>query len=542
MHVNRLAFIAFVGLLTGFPLAANAQGAIDNCISGIDALAATASNHGTEVADRNAAKSLALNCEKAEQQAAQSPTIRLATARALIWAGRSDAAVVRLEQIIDTGDQEAADLAAGVCARGLGTPRVQGATCGWMMQYPPSDPAIALAAGQRLLQNGAGEAAMCAIGIAAEGGDQTAADLAATTCLAFDPADLTAITNTHPAYAGLDPAFVAALSCEAAYIALPDGDPRTAEAGFNFATAMTFFDDYASAGGALLELAGSQDPNVAGRAADAAMQLCTALAGDPNDPNIGANGVADHELIVPRALPICEVAAYVAPTEGEMHYNLSRAYAMNGEPGAADAAWVEAERLGYPLATGPSNYQVPGAAGPVGGPQVLGPGGQMAVNLFNRPEWINAFYTGDLAPLLQDRGGVILYLKALMQPFEDPSVWFKAGSQFQLAQDYGLMPQLELKMASDPDVIGGLANTGLEATLGGLKCLAGERRQQINQNVMDPGREIAAWMGCMMSPLTDLKILTRHGEQDGIRLVEVFNSNPGEFMRVYEGIKKFVYR
>ena len=96
---------------------AGAQGAIDRCVRGVDGLAPGATAFGTKVADSTRAQSVAQDCETAKQQAGQSPMLRLATARALVWAGREDAALVRLEQIIGS-NQGAADLAASLCARG----------------------------------------------------------------------------------------------------------------------------------------------------------------------------------------------------------------------------------------------------------------------------------------------------------------------------------------------------------------------------------------------------------------------------------------
>ena len=52
----------------------------------------------------------------------------------------------------------------------------------------------------------AGGAALSAIGVAAQAGDQDAIKAASDFCLAFDPNNLTAITQSNAAFAKLDPA------------------------------------------------------------------------------------------------------------------------------------------------------------------------------------------------------------------------------------------------------------------------------------------------------------------------------------------------
>lgn len=536
--IQRIPLLArFILAMTLFD-SAFAKDEVDVCLQGVDALLATASDYGTRVSDTARAKSIAQACESAEQQAPQSTSLKLATARALVWAGRHDAALVRLEQIMEA-EQSASDLSAGLCAQGAGSQRVVSTTCDWVSSYPPSDPALALAAGQRLLKTGSAEAGLTAIGLAAQGGDQQAIRFATQSCLSFDPAD-PAHPLPDPAFKSVDPVFVAALSCEAAFTSLDENAQEWAGCGFNYVSAMTYFDNYAGVGGALLDLAQSADSTTSQRAIDTAVSLCTALAGDPRDSNVGASGVEDHQVIIDRALPACETAAFVAPSQGAMHYNLSRVYGLSGDTSGADEAYAEAERLGYALATGSSPYGGGNPGGGSGSAAVLSPSGGIAFDKFQRGDWIRALHDRDTNTLVADRTQVILYLQALVSTLHDEQVWFRVGTQYQLLLDPSLDVKLGAVSITDSQFMSDVTGMGLNIGLDWLKEFAAARKSTTERGVIDPVYEMTQSNKALMKGVVPLNVLANQAKQDGYRLLELYTASEPDFVSVYSGIKAFV--
>ena len=174
------------------------------------------------------------------------------------------------------------------------------------------------------------------------------------------------------------------------------------------------------AGGALYDPLPGTDTAMRAKPSTLLSIFAWPLAGDPNDPAVGSLGVEDHEISVERAQPICEVAAYTAPGEPSLHYNLARVYALQGDQASADAAFAEAQRLGYALATGQ------GAPTTVWCHLGARAGRQFAFEDFNRETWIRAFHAGDMATLEGGENPVLIYLQALLEPLESPTAYFRA--------------------------------------------------------------------------------------------------------------------
>lgn len=499
--------------------------AIDNCVDETARLDATTSDNGITLPS-GGSSSLAGDCEAALQQNTQSTALRLNLVKALIWDGRESSAAVHIELLLGSDrEDEALELATALCAYTRGSPPVVAQTCEWGADYGFDDPFLAHKAAENSLANNKPDLGLRVMAQAAQSGSAEAVTYLNQLCDGFtlSGGNTNASTSHPPALSALDPAYVSAIACEAAFYSTAEGDAMWADRGFKYAEAMTYFDDYESTADALLALSESNDPATAGGAIDVLDSLCIASAGDPNDPDFGSDGVPDVMLFPDRAQPVCEAAAYVWPDNGRLHYNLARIYSFLGpaEQTYADDALAEALRLNYPLATA--------MASPSSVP--------FDVKAFNAPDYIQAFHDQNMALLNREPLYALNYAMAMNAVFSQDNVLFLGDNAREILLEVD--PSLNHKAAkklTDPALFGDAINKGLQSFLGPLTKIA-----EVRQQGGTIAEEVRGLHGALLdSPVAQINVLKQKAKQDGQRLAILYDTNPADFRKIYTGIKTFI--
>lgn len=337
-----------------------AQADIEKCMSMTSSLTERAENLGLEIKDKRSARTALKACQAAEKEASGSATVKTALAQAHIWIGNFETALIFLEQAIEES-ATARSLLISMCAAEVGSPGVKSKSCDLSAEFEVEDPDKAYPMAKTLLRRGEGEAGLMALARAAVAGSRPAFDDVSDHCLSFDSDRPDVPLSREPAIAALDTPFAAAIVCEASFLSTETDGPNWATFGWNYLSALMFFDDFTRISEVFVEVASSSDEATAARAIETAAYICNDLAGDPKDPNNEGGGVPEHEIDVERARPICEAAAYIWPDNGQLHYNLSRVYGMAGEDLDSYAAHEAAKALGYGLTSSfnPNDYSIP---------------------------------------------------------------------------------------------------------------------------------------------------------------------------------------
>lgn len=333
---------------------------LSDCLGTVDELRLESTGLGLEVGEKRQVRKAEKFCQKAVSSTPSSFILRTALARVLIWSENDSAALIHLEIALND-DPEAAELAIALCASGRGGKRVVETSCQWASIYTTDDPGINFAAAKELIDRGDAETGLSLLAQAAVAGSPEALSQVMDYCQAFDADNPASPIATEGVLKTYDPPYVAAVACEAAFLATTPDSANWASYGWQYVASMIYFDAYAEIGEALYALATSSDPSTSGVAIETAASICLALAGDPEDPIIGSEGVYEHEIIPERAVPACEIATYLWPDNGALQHSLSRAYGMSGDDLSAYAALEAAKSAGYSLAGNfdPSAYSMP---------------------------------------------------------------------------------------------------------------------------------------------------------------------------------------
>lgn len=334
-------FCCYAASLTAFA-------SVDQCLSKVDALSQQADSRGF-ISNTRTVSAVIKHCEQAEQTAPNSVSVKLALTRSLIWAGRNDAAFVRLEQIIDE-DEASADLAAMLCASSQSSARVLTKSCDWVVDYGGSNSELLYTSAREMLNRGDVERYLSLLELATTANQPQAVRESAEICSQFDTNNPSAISNNYPIFANTDPIYIAAVACSSVFTTNQPNSSNWREFGLKSATALLYYNDYEGIGNILLILANSTDAATLAEATAISEHLCMELAADPKDPAANGAGVELADILVEKAQPICEVAAYINPLNSTLHYNLSRIYELQEDADNHYAALDEATRLGHILA------------------------------------------------------------------------------------------------------------------------------------------------------------------------------------------------
>jgi len=527
--MNKIFFVLMAAYLSS-SISAYAQ-VVDDCVNGVDKFDNLATDWGTTLNNQNRAlTTLAQSCEQATQQTPQSTSLRLNLAKTLIWSNRESAATIQLETLIGSDKEtEAMTLASAICALGKGNRSTINTACGWASEYGIDDPDLAEQAADNMLKNGKPDLGLQFMSDAANNGSFTATQYLSKICSGFQPTATPTFSSLPNSLATLDELYVAATACEAAFINTQSNDPAWSDFGFKYAESILYFDDYESAAGALLELAESSNQTTASRAIDVLDGLCTATAGDLDDPDFGAEGVSDLELLPDRSRPICEAAAYVWPENGRLHYNLARIYSFMGpsEQTSMDAALSEAERLGYPLAkklltTQPINFD----------PKV-----------YNVAALIQAFHNQDIKTPNDNPFLALTYAKSLNDYLASDQILFfgdETAREIHLFIKASFTFKAEQKLL-DPAVINQAVDTSLKSFGQILGSFMLARQSSIDRGVIDPVGELSALLkSAHNTPLRQVELLREYAVQDAKRMVKLWETNPEDFKKIYSGLISFL--
>lgn len=159
---------------------------------------------------------------------------------------------------------------------------------------------------------------------------------------------------------------------------------------------------------------------------------------------------------------------------------------------------------------------------------------------FNRPDIIKALTSDQTGSI--DRNTLLIYISKMNSVLTEPSAWFRAGAGFDLELDPTLTPRLNYILSTDPTLMRDLSSRGLNAIWGALSGMAKERQQQQQNGRFDPAGEISAFNKGMVGGMHNFALLTSQAEQDGKRLLLLYQQDPHAFRQVYGGIKRFVDR
>ncbi|MEM7239328.1 MAG: hypothetical protein AAF501_16100, partial [Pseudomonadota bacterium] len=87
-----------------------------------------------------------------------------------------------------------------------------------------------------------------------------------------------------------------------------------------------------------------------------------------------------------------------------------------------------------------------------------------------------------------------------------------------------------------------MSSRGMNALWGAISGMAKERQQQQRSGRFDPAGEFTAFNKGMVEPMRGIALLTSQAEQDGKRLLVLYQQDPEAFRQIYAGMKRFVDR
>lgn len=217
--------------------------------------------------------------------------------------------------------------------------------------------------------------------------------------------------------------------------------------------------------------------------------------------------------------------------------------------------------------------QAPGGAGSVGGqtspgnffsafdplqnqgqpPQSGGTGGSSSPQIqpqssgsfdasgFRRSDLIQAFYDGDMSTLRSDKEAAMFYLMPIVNAFSAPDVWFRIGLDAELLMDPELLPIMNGITMTDPNFMRSITAPGLQGLWGALQGLAQERQKNIDRGTIDPFSEMAGFNEGLMQHTTPIARTIASAKYDAKRLLHLATIDQAAFLKVYDGIREFVY-
>ena len=523
--INRIPsnYLLFM-LLILFCVSTEAESVVDKCITKADEMSLVTADHGIRVADKRAAMKLADICRKALKDTAGSEIIKLSLAKSLVWSGEYSDAYIRLDELLGSKiHDEVISLASALCAYGKGSTRVQTSTCTWALEEGIPDPELAYLASQQVIAKGNSEMGLRFLAQSAAAGHKKATPLVTRICNSFDATKPKRTVAGNPGLSSMDPFIAAAITCEVGYLRGSDSFSDWAKHSIKYVEVMTHFDGYDVIGEVLYELGKSKDATVYGDAINISERLCTALAGDPDDPKYGSDGVPTVRIIPGNAIPVCETAAILWPENGRLHYNLARTYAQMGNTheADADAALAEAIRLGYPLA---KSLSAPTAVA-------------FDISEFNAPVIIRAFYEQDFSQVNQEPYYTLVYTQALNAVLSSGDVLFLGENArfLSLEVDAGLSHKA-LKRIQDPALFQDTMNKGIASIWAPFKGII-ETRQRggtVEEEVQSMFRHISE------SPQVQAELLKKQAEQDAKRLAILFDTNSEDVKKIIAGMTAFM--
>ncbi|WP_177419862.1 hypothetical protein [endosymbiont of Lamellibrachia barhami] len=157
---------------------------------------------------------------------------------------------------------------------------------------------------------------------------------------------------------------------------------------------------------------------------------------------------------------------------------------------------------------------------------------------FNRPDLINAFYTGNTTPLQTELLNNITYASTIHNFLSDTtSVLFITDNRMIVTEiDPNLSHEIEKKLLTTQRGLNQSVDAGLKSILAPFIAIANTRKS--GGSIQD--ELLASNTAIVNSPLVKLDVLKKQAYQDAQRLAILYDSDPDAFRRVYRGLKKFV--
>jgi hypothetical protein len=162
-------------------------------------------------------------------------------------------------------------------------------------------------------------------------------------------------------------------------------------------------------------------------------------------------------------------------------------------------------------------------------------------NMFRRPQVMEALSAGDMDSLFADRMPTFLYVAQIVEALETLDVWYRIGMDTEAMLDPQLAPRVRGIVLTDPEVMRFFMAKGLETFSGALIGLTGERQRQIEENIFDPAGEITVMNSALLRGQRDIVLLQADAGMDAKRLMLVARDDPAAFLRIYNGMRSYVY-
>ena len=154
--------------------------------------------------------------------------------------------------------------------------------------------------------------------------------------------------------------------------------------------------------------------------------------------------------------------------------------------------------------------------------------------LFNRPDLIAAFRSGEIAGLNDDLIAVARYVKAFSSTLAD--AWFIANDpQLKLLVDPAMSHKAEMLVFTAP----GAAVRGQDLLMQTFKPLLDVARIDSVGGTADQ-KVAALFRGLHNTPQVQLDLLHQYAVQDAERMALMFATHPEDVRQIYQGMKKFV--
>jgi hypothetical protein len=169
------------------------------------------------------------------------------------------------------------------------------------------------------------------------------------------------------------------------------------------------------------------------------------------------------------------------------------------------------------------------------------PGGGASLRGFRRPVLMGHFHDHDTAALNADRTQALLYVTPIVSALSDPHVWYRIGQDAELYLDPQLMPRIRGLWMTDPVLMQQAAMPGLKGLVEGFLALGEKRQRDTAAGRIDPFGDVAALNRGVLGQMSPRVALSADAEYDAKRLMRIAQSDPATFLRIYDGMKVFVY-
>ena len=160
---------------------------------------------------------------------------------------------------------------------------------------------------------------------------------------------------------------------------------------------------------------------------------------------------------------------------------------------------------------------------------------------FQSPEIFQYLYEKNTNALNDNKTENFIYLSVIIEAFDAPDVWYRIGQENEAILDPLLAPSMRGIAMTDRAVIQMQMNAVGNSVWSMLKGLADERQRQQSNNIFDPMGEMAAVNKGAMQGMNDLVAIKANASMDARRLMLVARDDPKSFMKIYEGIRQFIY-